>query len=258
MGQIPTNSAIELSAGPPKFLPAMSKILILSLLFGTAAFGPWLWIHSGAAPAKQGIELSVRHELPGTTFEEVSMGVSVPERLGTTNLFNGDFRRPEGPPITAFYADWQPEQGAATAMLMHTPDVCWVQVGWEPVVTDAPSKVTLKLDGQELPFECRVFKFRGTRVLVVWLGIINGSVLDMGPLGEVAGSKTRFVLGERWRRARQLFGLMARRAPVHGRKQFVRYSRPFHGDWQAALADLQEFGSQWIQVREVSPEGHMP
>jgi hypothetical protein len=235
----------------------MAGWVVLAGLFLLVTLGPGLWIRwSPKAVVEDPLVLAVERDLADAVFTPTAVGQVAMDKLGTTNLFNGEYRMADGRSVSVFFADWRPEDGAAATLLMHTPDVCWVQAGWVPTAAEISTRVMMELDGKAIPFDCRFFQapLGQTRELVVWVALVNGTLLDVAPPGDVVGSRTGFVISERLRRLRQMVDLVASRSSLHGRKQFVRYSVTVGSDLQTDLEYLKEFGRRWIRVTALEPE----
>jgi hypothetical protein len=220
-------------------------------LFLLVTLGPGLWIRwSPKAVVEDPLVLAVERDLADAVFTPTAVGQVAMDKLGTTNLFNGEYRMADGRSVSVFFADWRPEDGAAATLLMHTPDVCWVQAGWVPVDSDVPPRVIWTFDDHTLGFECRLFSGPSGyhRELVVWLALINGVPVDLAPPGTITKGGLPGVLSERMRRIRQMLSLVGNRNSVHGRKQFVRYSVTTGEDWRVGLEELEAFGKRWVQL----------
>lgn len=96
--------------------------------------------------------------------------------LATTNLISGTFTGTNSEEIRVFFADWSGSDGKSLSVVQHTPDLCWVKAGWQPVNLGQPEKMAIQFGTTNLDFECRAFETPGgaVRQLVVWATLIGG------------------------------------------------------------------------------------
>lgn len=189
------------------------------LLFTTSVVFPRIWFRlgpkeseiSGHTPAIQLMDLD-RTNLPGYVLSTELVDEEALRILATTNVINRSCR---SLPLSShssinnlFLATWRAESGLGLAVLQHTPDICWLGAGWEPIDVGQPRQIQLTLpfymsdaahlvgdiktrnmgrqqavsrmeettNSVTLPFECRVFRYPASaeKRLVIWCTLIGG------------------------------------------------------------------------------------
>lgn len=238
------------------------RLISLTLLLALAVGGPWAWFHVGAPDRRDGVWLKTQDSLTNFTYLPDPLNREIMGLLATTNAVNGAFiDRQTADRFTVFRADWLPTEGVGKTVVNHTPDVCWVGAGWRPIEAGQPEQIPMRLQGLELPFECRVFEAPtgGVREVTVWCTLVNGEILpEPTRFGLAKGQSGTFA------RAINLSELavgrfverIRRRQPANGHKQFVRFSVRLNGDVERAVARLQRFGSAWIAAEPLAA-GHL-
>lgn len=230
------------------------RFFSLTLLLALALGGPWAWFHVGVSQPPAYLELRPQSQLPGFRFAPEEFTPTVIEALATTNLMGGSFTNREQR-FTVFAADWNGRDPRQMSVVQHTPDVCWVNIGWRPVMDQAPRQFTLQLGTNQLPFECRLFQVPqgGAREVVLWLTLLSGVPLaedDRFSVNVGGGDRSYQDSQSRSRRAGQFLTVLGNRVPSVGRKQFVRFSTRASSDLQKDLRDLAEFAGHWLEFGE--------
>jgi hypothetical protein len=221
----------------------------------------WAWFHVGVRPPADAVRLDPRTEIPGWQFTAEPVPPKAQELLATTNLLNGVFHQEGGGRVTVFAADWHASDARQLSVVQHTPDICWVSIGWVPRDLGQPQRVSLMIAGQPWPFECRVFGVPGhpDQQLVLWSTLVSGQPIEEGSRwsseNEITGPRDRFRSARRMAGGQFISGLRERRAAT-GDKQFVRFSTAVSSDWQASLSELERFANGWLEVKPMmtSPE----
>jgi Protein of unknown function (DUF3485) len=233
----------------------------LGLLFLTPVAGAWAWFHIHPREYETRLEFAAKREVPGYSFNQVSVDETVVETLATTNILNGAFVSDLGDRFIVFAGDWRDKTARQMAVIQHTPDICWVGAGWSPVELGQPDRLELNLGGSKLPFECRAFVAPNKRdvELTVWCALANGQVFEEG--GRFSGATDTYEnrsagIREAGRRRALTSFLSAvrQRIPAEGTKQFVRFSAPVKGDWRITAARLRAFAEKWLDVRVSHPK----
>lgn len=234
---------------------------MIPALFALAVGGPWLWFRSGAGTAESHLAFEPRTTIPGWDFRPEPVGASARETLGTSDLTNGRFSASDGRSVTVFAANWKAASLRSMSVVQHTPDICWVGAGWEPVDAGQPRQVRLTFDGEEVPFECRAFSAPGAahRELVVWCTLVGGRILSESSLWTESPASTgtrrdRAVTAYRRVAVDQFVGNVRNRRRGSADKQFVRFSVPLRDDWSKALEEVRRFGGQWLVFRRTTTE----
>ena len=240
------------------------SLVLVCLLAVVAVAGPWAWFHVGAPSSRGGILLADHPGLAGYVFRPDPLSQEVLDLLSTTNVVNGSFINRSGEKkVTVFRADWLPTDGVGKTLVNHTPDVCWVNTGWRPVDAGQPDVLQLRISGQTVPFECRVFEAPdGPKEVIVWCTLVNGEPLTepfrfqrnarSGGRVQAAFNLSRLAIGRFLLR-------IERRIPASGHKQFFRFSIRMDGDVGTALNQLGEFGAKWISAGPLPhPDGQIP
>lgn len=233
----------------------MDKKLFAAVFFLSAAImGPWAWFHVAPPAPEGGLRLEARTSLKGYRFQPEVLSDKVLGLLSTTNVHNGTFSGQGGRrSMTVFQADWSPGEGSGKTIVNHTPDVCWVNIGWRPIHVGQPDLLTFRVSGKEIPFECRAFESEGrVRELVVWCTLINGEVMGE-PLRFRGETKEGGRLVSALNLSRLAIGRfiqrIERRQPSSGYKQFCRFSTRLDGDPKELLDEMGRFASEWLEAR---------
>lgn len=241
----------------------MRSILIL-VLFLMGPLGAWAWFHVGTRPPEVTYEFVVRTNVPGMRFSPVKIGPKEMEILATTNLVNGEFWD-GGRKVTVFAAEWSGASARELSVVQHTPDICWVRVGFIPVDLGQPSTRTFALGDVAVPFECRVFEIDGRRELAFWSTLLSGSFQEerMRFRPSAASHSGGAGMGEGALRARMLAGsqflaAVSGRQPADGTKQFVRFSTPIDTDWESGMERIAARLPEWLSVRSARPNLEPP
>lgn len=241
--------------------PWWQAVLLAGLFFGPAAAG-WAWFN--VAPQRNATSYEIRPRAPvaGFRFEDEPVDSSAIEILQTTNLINGSFIGGLDQRVTVFMGDWREKSARQMSVIQHTPDICWVRNGWNPVKLGQPDTLDVELGGVRIPFECRVYQMPGSAIpeLTIWCALASGQVLheggQSGAAGESRYEREAAVRESGRRRAATTFlGVVKDRIPADGRKQFVRLSAPVRGDWRLAAAELRLFSAQWLELLVSHPGG---
>lgn len=162
-------------------VPARALLALAGVFFLTVA-GAWAWFHVGARSDVALLRFELREELPGWGFAPDPVPPRAQAQLATTNLLNGAFTGPDGTSVMVFAGEWHARDSTQLSVVGHTPDICWVLIGWRPVPAGLPQTVPVELEGGTLPFECRIFTTPSgdRRELVLWCTLNGGKVLEEG------------------------------------------------------------------------------
>lgn len=255
MSHAPTPPAHAVPAAPGAGRRPSRALFALAGAFFSLVVAAWAWFHLGARTDVAPLRFEVLRDPPGWTFVPEPIAPRAQAMLATTNLLNGAFTAPDGTAITVFAGEWHARDSTQLSVVGHTPDICWVLIGWQPVPAGLPQTVPVALEGGTLPFECRVFATPGgdRRELVLWCTLRGGKVLAEGQrfaIEDQAGldGATRRSITLRRRTLVNLWRSLTDRIPSTGEKQFVRLSVPVGGDVSAALAQLTGFARRWVSV----------
>lgn len=232
----------------------MRPLLIL-ILFVLAPVGAWAWYHVGTRPPEVAYEFLVSTNVPGLRFTPLPLGAKEMDMLATTNLINGEFTDGNRK-LTVFAAEWRGESAKELSVVQHTPDACWVGAGFTPVDLGQPMSWTFDVGGVPVPFECRVFEFRGRHELTFWSTLLSGRFMEEGSrFRPAAGAYTgasgwlEKAIRGRMLAAGQFIGAVSRRQPADGTKQFLRFSTPMEAGWESALARVTNQIPEWLEVK---------
>lgn len=234
------------------------RLIPIIALFLLGPAGAWAWFHLGTRPPEEVYEFVVRTDAPGLKFTPLPVGEKEMDVLATTNLVNGEFSDGNHK-VTVFAAEWSGESAKELSVVQHTPDICWVRVGFTPVDVGQPPSRTFEIDGVPVPFECRVFEIQGRRELTFWCTLLSGQFHEEGArFRPAAGSYTGGSgAAEQGIRARLLAGsqflsAVTRRQAADGTKQFVRFSTPIDAGWEAAQMRIAAQIPAWLGVHKES------
>ena len=227
-------------------------VLFFFLVFIGCIVGSWAWFNLAQAPRAAGYWLEARSNVPNYTFKPEPIGEEAIEILRTTNLVNGIFTGDSKEEVGVFLANWHAGDGQRLVATQHTPDLCWVGVGWTPENLGQPENIILSFEGRDVPFECRAFKSpdSSTDALVVWCTLIGGRVMPEAARFRSGSNVTKWnyvvFRGKRffanaWRELKQ-------RSATKGDKQFVRCSVTLHGDRSESVKQLQAFTPRWLKL----------
>jgi hypothetical protein len=234
-------------------------VLVFFLVFISCIVGSWAWFNLGQPTRETGYRLEARNNVPNYAFKPEPIGEATIEILGTTNLVNGVFTNLSKEVVGVFLANWHAGDGQRLAVTQHTPDLCWVGVGWTPENLGQPENIMLSFEGRDVPFECRAFKAPNSSSdeLVVWCTLIGGRVMpeaarfrstsDVTRLNYLVFRGKRFFANA-WRELKQ-------RSTTKGDKQFVRCSVTLHGDWSESIKQLQAFIPRWLKLNNLTGRG---
>ncbi|MBX3746974.1 MAG: exosortase-associated EpsI family protein [Verrucomicrobiae bacterium] len=233
-----------------------TALLSVVAAFAIAVGGAWAWFHFLPVAASHDLRFVVRQDIPDHEFRSEPVGEHAQRILATTNLINGVFLSQEGHRFTVFVAEWTAQDGATMSVVHHTPDVCWVNVGWTPRDLGQPGRVDIPIGGHVIPFQCRIFGAPGgpAAELVLWCTLVGGAVLEESDRWqtedpEALGGREAAVWASRRIGSNQLLRNVAARRTGSRDKQFLRFSVAASTDWAADLQRLESFAVRWIEVR---------
>jgi hypothetical protein len=235
----------------------LAPLLFMVAFFSGTVFAAWAWFHIGVEQnPEDGIRLQVSTNVPGYTFKPEPISEGAIAILGTTNFINGVFYKddsdnPNADAIKVFFATWEAKDGKGLTVLHHTPDICWVGVGWKWVDMGYPPQAAIPMNSEMLLFECRSFQAPNSinTELVLWTTLIGGRVLPEQSLFRTAPShsdgKALQTFSSRNLNAQHLVTSISRRLPARGAKQFIRFSAATNRD--DALLHLEQFVKRWLE-----------
>lgn len=237
--------------------------ILLSVAFLGATGAAWGWYHLAPKQFFTSYRFQPRSVVPGWTFVPEAVSEGARETLATTNLFNGSFTNSMGERVTVFMGTWDAGNPSQMSVVAHTPDVCWVGVGWAPISGDYPDKLPLDFGTNSLRFELRAFATpdRRSKEMTVWCTLVNGQVYEEPSRFTVDDEATResrrarALPGGRHNALANLKNAISKRIPGSGSKQFVRFSAPVRRDMQASIELLESFSSKWLELTsDASPQ----
>jgi hypothetical protein len=120
------------------------------------------------------------------------------------------------------------------AVVQHTPDICWVGVGWEPVASSYPRTILLTNgEGAQLPFQARLFRNPANHQIeaTLWCTLVNGIPYDGDePAAPAATGTANPKIAQSIAKATMALDQFGRaldsRRRSRGVKQFLRISMP--------------------------------
>jgi len=228
------------------------------LVFLACIGGAYAWFHLNPDTHQSTLYFETRSQIPGYDYRIESVTPSEQSSLATTNLINGTFVGTNAEEIRVFFAKWSGSDGKNLSVVQHTPDLCWVKAGWQPVNLGQPGKMTLRFGSTNLDFECRAFEAPGgaSRVLVVWATLVGGKPFQESwrfSSDKTATSEKAWLRADRFLAANRFFQSLIHRIPSERSKQFVRYSMTLRNDWQTGFETLRLFGPNWIELKSQVP-----
>ena len=190
--------------------------------------------------------------MPGFGFSDRPIGETEREILATTNLFNGDFTNRLMDRYSVFFAEWRRESGPGFQVL-HTPDACWVSLGAVPKRAGQLEHLTLRVNDNALPFECRAYEMPESHRLeaTMWCAIVGGRPMPESPQADAEfdatrSSSSRTQTASRRRMWNFFLQSLLDRTPAIESKQFARFSTPVNGDTAETFERLRHFGESWL------------
>lgn len=255
------------SPSPASLRSALPRALLLSGLFLLAVGGAWSWYNVNPKRFDTAYQFSVRNHIPGMTYRTNAVDATVVETLATTNLVDGVFEVNGVPRYAVFMGTWDASNSKQMGVVAHTPDICWVGVGWIPVSLGQPNSTELDFHGVKLPFELRVFQAGDSsrREMAMWCTLISGQVFEESSRFAASRPVTNTVPAEgydagknqgaasRAHSAGQFIRILQNRIAGDGSKQFVRFSTPVDRDWKRSLEELRGFAAQWLELQVTHP-----
>lgn len=228
-------------------------VVAIALFFLVCVGGAYAWFHCGEKERQITIRFALHPNIPGYKYRSEFISPNELSSLATTNLISGTFSGKNAGEIRVFFANWDDFNGKNLSVVQHTPDLCWVKAGWQPVDLGQPEKMTLQFGTTNLDFECRAFQAPGgtIRQLVIWATLVGGKPFQESwrfSTHPAADSHKAWIQADRSLAANQFFQSLINRVPAERSKQFVRCSTPIEGDWQKAFEILRTFGLKWIEV----------
>jgi hypothetical protein len=234
---------------------------LLAALVGLTWAFPRFWYRSENAGPKHW--LAERTEVPGWKYRPVPVDESAEKVLVADRMVNGIFTNSTGSQVYVFSAKRFEEKANEIGLFIHTPDRCWVQIGWRLDPKTAPDYKEITLHGANVQVERRIFEYRGRRELVYFFGLQAGAPLPYrldhylnGAL-RAGGRKTERTRVQAtdlhfWRR---LWDSFRGRQEFRGPKQFVRISTNVSADGESAAdARLEGFLQQWLTPSDFNEE----
>jgi hypothetical protein len=226
------------------------RLVALCVLFTVAVGGPAAWFRSGTH--ENHTQLRFSGDSPSDyQFLPEELSAQAADILATTNAISGTFVGKNGR-FPVFLGTWDGSDSRQLTALQHTPDICWVGAGWVPVRGDYPDKITLRVSGMDIPFECRVFRAAsGVHQVAVWTSVVAGRLYEEpAPLAIESAGETRRASRVAAKRVAfgQFYNALKMRLPGDGTKQFVRFSTDLSADWATTVRQLQEFGERWLKA----------
>jgi hypothetical protein len=242
-----------------------SPLPIAPFLIGVAFLGAtgaaWAWYNISPKQFPVSYRFSPRPDVPGWKFVPETISAQARDILATTNLFSGTYSNPKGDTVTVFLGTWDANNPKQMSVVAHTPDVCWVGAGWEPVAGGHPDKLNIGFGTNAIPFEARTFLTpdKRSRELTAWCTLVSGQLFEeekrfeMPEAVRAASPTERQGPGSRHALKSKLTKVIKERIPGSGSKQFVRFSTSSNGNPSASFDLMAKFGSQWLDLHAATP-----
>jgi hypothetical protein len=206
--------------------------------------------------------LAEKTEVPGWSYHEIPVDESAEKVLVADRMVNGIFTNSTGSQVYVFSAKRFEEKANEIGLFIHTPDRCWVQIGWRVEPDAAPDVKEISLHGAKVQVERRIFDYRGRRELVYFFGLQDGAPLPyrldhylnaaLRAGGKSERTSIRATDFHFWRR---LWDSFKGRQEFLGPKQFVRISTNVSADGENAADErLENFLRQWLVPSDFSEE----
>lgn len=239
---------------------SVASLAIFAAFLG-ATGAAWAWFNLAPKQFPVSYHLQPRPTVPGWTFVPEPVSEQARDILATTNLFNGTYTNSRGDRVTVFLGTWDANNPKQMSVVGHTPDVCWVGAGWEPVSGGHPDKVNIRFGTNSIPFEARTFLTpdKRSRELTAWCTLVSGQLFEEDTRFElpnearVGGVQERQATGARHTLKSKLLKSITQRIPGTGSKQFARFSVSANGSSNGGFDLMQSFGAQWINLHVSTP-----
>ncbi|HTI71395.1 MAG TPA: hypothetical protein VMF06_15595 [Candidatus Limnocylindria bacterium] len=238
--------------------PNRIAIALLAIIFALALLGPWAWFNVATPIPAKWLVFHAQTKMSGYNFKPEVVAEEALETLATTNIVNGVYFNANNR-FYAFAADWLAKDARQMSVVQHTPDICWIGAGFELAELGQPTSISLDLQGETVPFECRVFRVpqSGHHEMVLWCTLVSGQVLEEGNRfashEDNSSQWRRSEINGRLRAASQFVRTVSGRIRGDGSKQFVRFSAPVTTNWKDSLQMLSQFASKWLEVEVQHP-----
>jgi hypothetical protein len=242
-----------------------SPVPIAPFLIAAAFLGAngaaWGWYNLAPKQFPVSYRFTPRQEVQGWRFVPEPVSAQAQEILATTNLFSGTYSNARGERVTVFLGTWDANNPKQMSVVGHTPDVCWVGAGWEPVAGGHPDKLNVAFGTNSIPFEARTFLTpdKHSRELTAWCTLVSGQLFEEEKRFEMpddlraASRGERQASGSRHTLKSRLTRVITERIPGNGSKQFVRFSTPANAGPTASFDLMGKFGSQWLDLHAATP-----
>ena len=229
---------------------------VLGAAFLAATSAAWAWFNIAPKRFPTSFQFRPRPEIPGWSYVPEPVSEQARDILATTNLFNGTYTNAEGGRVTVFLGTWDANNPKQMSVVGHTPDVCWVGAGWEPIAGGHPDKLQVAFGTNSIPFEARTFLTpdKRSRELTLWCTLVSGQAFEEEGRFELpdrfkqASGKERQGPGARHNLKSRLTKVLTQRVPGSGSKQFIRFSTSSNGDVANRFRFMETFGSQWLDL----------
>ena len=233
---------------------------VIGAAFLGATGAAWAWYNVSPQQFPVRYQFTPRPEIPGWTFVPEPISQDARDILATTNLFNGTYTNAQGGRVTVFLGTWDANNPKQMSVVAHTPDVCWVGAGWDPVAGGHPDKLAIGFRTNSIAFEARTFLTpdKRSRELTAWCTLVSGQVFEEEKRFELpeeakkAIGRERQAPGSRHNLKSRLARVIEQRIPGTGEKQFVRFSVPSNGNPAASFDLMGKFGTQWLDLHVVT------
>jgi hypothetical protein len=255
----------EISTVLQSDLMRKSPVPIAPFLIGAAFLGAngaaWGWYNLSPKQFPVSYRFMPRHEVQGWRFLPEPISAQAQEILATTNLFSGTYSNARGDRVTVFLGTWDANNPKQMSVVGHTPDVCWVGAGWEPVAGGHPDKLHVAFGTISIPFEARTFLTpdKHSRELTAWCTLVSGQLFEEEKRFELPDNAKKASPMERQGPAARhtlkskLTKVISQRIPGNGSKQFVRFSTSSKGSPSASFDLMADFGTRWLELQATTP-----
>lgn len=161
--------------------------------------------------------------------------------------------------IRLFFAEWDEENKIGTGAVSHTPDICWIGIGWKLVKDHGVNHMEyFDIDGNNILCNLRVFENEkySLQELVVWMTNIDGYFLNTS--FEVDNFLDSKLEGDKYKNyfskklmLKYLKYFTVNRRKSTGFKQFLRISCPVDNSVNDSLENLKYFLSNNVKIKKI-------
>lgn len=234
------------------------NLLSIILIFSLALILPMFWVELRLKTRSKTQRIKAMNILSNYNYQPINPGKNTEIILETTNILNGHFFDYRSNRYSVFHAIWEKGEGLGGNVLAHSPDMCWIGAGFQPLNIGSPTIVSLEFNKIYIECECRVMLLpdKESREIAIWFATVDGSFYP--PIGKQNGDKNQLAPHQKQifdnlfnpilNRCLQFTHLLLDPISINSEKQYFRISKRFDGDWNDEIQEVQKFAQDWIVI----------